>query len=108
MTILKRNDYKYVHTLEDIGLELGEIHGNKYIIGYEKLSGDTYVAYISKDKEKLMKKEEETPDEYYERLNKDMSNIQDEIHETKLQGNKELEKYIAEKANRISFEELLI
>ena len=108
MSILKRGNYKYVYTLEDIGLELGEIHGNKYIIGYENLSGDIYVAYIDKNKENLMKKEEETPDEYYERLNKDMNNIYGKIAETKLQGNKELEKYIAEKQNRISFEELLI
>ena len=108
MSILKRGDYKYVYTLEDIGLELGEIHGNKYIIGYEKLSEDTYVAYIGKDKENLMKKEEETPDEYYERLNKDMNNIYGEIAETKLQHNTSLKDYIAKKANRISFEELLI
>lgn len=108
MSILKRGDYKYTHTLEDIGLELGEIHGNKYIIGYENLSGDIYVAYIDINKENLMKKEEEAPDEYYERLNKDMSNIQDEIHETKLQHNTSLQDYINEKLNRITFEDLLI
>lgn len=108
MSILKRGKYKYVYTLEDIGLELGEIHGNKYIIGYENLSGDIYVVYIDKDKEKLIKKEKETPDEYYERLNKDMNNIYGEIAETKLQHNTSLQDYINEKQNRISFEELLI